>query len=84
MSGTKHLEARIRRVQRALLPRPKTINCGHAKDELLAILEQQMTEEERHTPVEWTEEQKHIADSLDAILDARYKEIEGTCNVRLV
>lgn len=84
MSNIKQLQNEIERLRKILLPAPTVIHCGQAHAELLAMLEAQMTEEQRHTPVEWTEEQLSFAEDLDALLDTLNKRTEETCNVKLV
>jgi hypothetical protein len=85
MSNLKSLQSQVDRMQKRLLPSPKLIHCGQAKDELLAMVEQQMhTRGEVPTPVVWTEEQLAFADDFDALLDAMNKRTEETCNVKFV
>jgi hypothetical protein len=84
MSNLKSLQTQVQRMKKVLLPSPKIINCSGAKEELLAMLQAQMTEEEKNEHVIWTEEDKQFIEQFDAFLDADIRQIEETCNVRLV
>ena len=78
------MSKRVNSLHRALIPPPHIIDCTGARDELLAQLRAHMTEEELNRPVEWSEEDKYIAEKLSEYLAERVKELEEVYNVRLV
>lgn len=84
MMSLRAMARRVNTLHRALMPSPHIIDCTGARDELLAQLRAHMTEEELNRPVEWTDEDKYIAEKLSEYLDERVKELEEVYNVRLV
>jgi len=84
----KHI-SRVNALSKRLQPKPTIIDCTGAKEELLAMLEQQMrasgmTEDEIDTPVEWSEEDKAFIEKFDTYLDDSVRSIQETYSVRLV
>ena len=84
----KHI-SRVNALSKRLQPNPTLIDCRGAREELLAMLRQQMisdgkTEEEINAPVEWSEEDKTFIERFDAYLDDSVRSIQEMHNVRLV
>lgn len=84
--NTRSLERRARALSGKLQPRPRLIHCTGAKEELLAMLEDQIEREggDIHAPVTWSAEQLELIGRMDAYLEQSIAEIEACYNVRFV
>lgn len=85
MSELHSLKKRIDRIGESVAPRPKVIDVTGTKEELLAMIEATMTEEERNSPdTPLTPEQEAEMAAFDAFLEEDIKRIERDHNIRLV
>lgn len=84
----KALTAKVERLQQKIAPHPLIIDCTGAREEMLAMLEAQMSPEEREemerNPYVPSAEELTRAEEFSAFLEWDIQRIEQQCNVRFV